>query len=206
MKKALLIFAKNPTYGHVKTRLAVTIGNDLALAVYQHLLRYTSSITNDLPVEKIVFYSNAIEEHDTWNNEVYKKQVQSGHDLGERMQSAFIYAFEEGNKEVVIIGTDCLELTSAIIMNAFTGLKNNDVVIGPASDGGYYLLAMKQMHHQLFHNIKWSTNEVLKQTLAICKNENLLVYQLQELSDIDTENDLDEGLKQMMQIKLNDDD
>lgn len=62
------------------------------------------------------------------------------------------------------------------------------------------------MHYQLFHNINWSTNEVLKQTLAICKNENLLVYQLQELSDIDNENDLDERLKQMLQIKLNEDD
>jgi rSAM/selenodomain-associated transferase 1 len=206
MKKALLIFAKNPTYGHVKTRLAATIGNDLALAVYQHLLRHTASITNDLPVEKIVFYSNVIEEQDIWNNEVYKKQVQAGNNLGERMQNAFAYAFQEGNKEALIIGTDCLEITSAIITNAFAGLRNNDVVVGPASDGGYYLLAMKQMHYQLFHNIKWSSNEVLKQTLDICKNESLLVYQLQELSDIDNENDLDEALKQVLQIKLNDDD
>ena len=203
MKKALLIFAKNPVYGKVKTRLALSIGDDMALAVYQQLLLHTTSVTNDLPVEKIVFYSYAIEQEDIWNNEVYKKHVQSGHDLGERMQNAFDYAFQEGNGEVVIIGTDCLELTSAIIMNAFAGLRNNDVVIGPASDGGYYLLAMKQMRSQLFHNINWSTDKVLKQTLAICKNENLLVYQLQELSDIDNENDLDESLKQMLQIKLN---
>ncbi len=206
MKKALLIFAKNPTYGQVKTRLAATIGNDFALAVYQHLLRYTASITKDLPVKKIVFYSDFIEEQDIWNNKVYNKQLQFGNDLGERMQNAFAYAFQQGNNQAVIIGTDCMELTSAIIINAFAHLRNNDVVTGPARDGGYYLLAMKQMHYQLFHNINWSTNEVLKQTLAICKNENLLVYQLQELSDIDNENDLDERLKQMLQIKLNEDD
>jgi uncharacterized protein len=202
MKKAVLIFAKNPVYGQVKTRLGATIGNDMALTVYQHLLRHTASITDDVSVEKIVFYSNTIEEQDIWNNKVYNKQKQSGNDLGERMQNAFAYAFHEGNKEVIIIGTDCMELTSAIIMEAFTRLKNNDVVIGPARDGGYYLLALKKIHYQLFHNIHWSTNQVLKQTLAVCKNENLLVSQLQELSDIDNEKDLGETLKQMMQNKI----
>ena len=82
MKKAVLIFAKNLIYGQVKTRLAATIGNENALAVYHHLLRYTASITNNLPVEKIVFYSNSIVDKDTWSNEVYKKQIQLGNDLG----------------------------------------------------------------------------------------------------------------------------
>ena len=206
MKNALLIFARNPVYGQVKTRLAATIGNEMTLAIYEHLLQHTASITNDLPGEKIVFYSNVIEEQDIWDNEVYKKHVQFGSDLGERMQNAFAYAFQEGNREAVIIGTDCLELTSAIITNAFAALRNNDVVIGPASDGGYYLLAIKQMHYELFHNINWSTDEVLKQTVAICANENLLVYQLQELSDIDNENDLVEVIKKILQTKLIDDD
>jgi rSAM/selenodomain-associated transferase 1 len=201
MKQALIIFAKNLIYGQVKTRLAATIGNDVALTVYRHLLQHTVSVTNYLPVENIVFYSNAIEEQDLWDNEVYKKQIQAGNDLGERMLNAFVYAFERGNKEVAIIGTDCLGLTSAIIMNAFAWLKNYDVVIGPASDGGYYLLAMKQMRHQLFQNIRWSTDEVLKQTLAICNQQNLSVFQLPELSDIDTENDLTEEQRQKLQIK-----
>lgn len=128
--------------------------------------------------------------------------MQVGNDLGIRMQNAFINTFEQGNEEVAIIGTDCLELTSAIIMNAFAWLKNHDVVIGPAKDGGYYLLAMKQMHPKLFKNIAWSTPVVLNQTLAICLQENLSVYQLPELSDIDKENDLTEEEKQMVQIKL----
>jgi rSAM/selenodomain-associated transferase 1 len=202
MKQAVLIFAKNLIYGEVKTRLAASVGNDVALTIYRHLLLHTLSITNYLPVEKIVFYSTTIEEQDIWTNEVYKKQVQLGNDLGERMHNAFAYAFHEGNKEVVIIGTDCLELSSAIIMNAFAYLQNHDVVIGPATDGGYYLLAMKKMHSQLFQNISWSTNEVLKQTVAICENQNLLVYQLPELSDVDNENDLAEAQKQMLKLKL----
>ncbi len=86
-------------------------------------------------------------------------------------------------------------------MNAFAWLKKYDVVIGPASDGGYYLLAIKKTYPHLFQNIAWSTPEVLKQTLAICNEQNLSVYQLPELSDIDNENDLTEGQKQMLQIK-----
>lgn len=202
MKQAIIIFAKNLIYGQVKTRLAATIGNDMALKVYQHLLHHTETVINCLPVEKIVFYSNAIEEQDIWTNEIYKKQVQLGNDLGERMHNAFAYAFHEGNKEVVIIGTDCLELSSTIIMNAFAYLQNHDVVIGPATDGGYYLLALKKMYSQLFQNITWSTNKVLKQTLAICENQNLLVHQLRELSDVDNENDLNDTQKQMPHIKL----
>ncbi|MEO8415184.1 MAG: TIGR04282 family arsenosugar biosynthesis glycosyltransferase [Ginsengibacter sp.] len=206
MKKALLIFAKNPIYGQVKTRLAATIGNDNALTVYHHLLQLTASVTTNLPVDKWVFYSNTIEKQDIWNNQVYKKYVQSGQDLGERMENAFAYAFREGNEEVVIIGTDCPELTSAIIMNAFAWLKKYDVVIGPARDGGYYLLAMKQMHPLLFHHINWSTHLVLQQTVAVCENANLSVFQMPELSDIDKENDLSEAQKKMLRIKLNEDD
>ncbi|MBN8718429.1 MAG: TIGR04282 family arsenosugar biosynthesis glycosyltransferase [Sediminibacterium magnilacihabitans] len=201
MKQALIIFAKNLIHGQVKTRLAATIGNDMALTVYSHLLQHTASVTNYLPVEKIVFYSDNIEQRDVWGNEVYKKQVQAGNDLGEKIQNGFIYAFGKGNNAVAIIGTDCLQITSAIIMNAFAYLQKHDVVIGPANDGGYYLLAIKQMHHQLFQNIRWSSDEVLKQTLAICNQQNLSVYQLAELSDIDNENDLTEELRQMLQRK-----
>ena len=200
MKQAIIIFAKNLIYGQVKTRLATTIGNDMALSVYQHLLHHTASVVNYLPIDKIVFYSTILEEEDLWNKEVYKKQLQTGNDLGERMRNAFDYAFEQGNKEVAIIGTDCLEITSAIIMNAFAYLKNNDVVIGPASDGGYYLLAMKQAHHPLFQNIEWSTDEVLKMTLAICTQLNLTVHLLPQLSDVDNEHDLSEEQKIILQI------
>lgn len=200
MKQALIIFAKNLISGQVKTRLAAAIGNDMAVKVYRGLLQYTASITSFLPVDKIVFYSNHVNKQDVWENEVFKKELQSGNDLGERMKNAFIYAFEQGNKEVAIIGTDCFELTPAIIMNGFAYLKNNDVVIGPANDGGYYLLAMKQTHCQLFCNIEWSTKNVLETTLEICSQLNLSFHQLPRLTDIDTVHDLNEEQKSLFQI------
>lgn len=201
MKQALIIFAKNLIYGQVKTRLAATIGNDMAMNVYRHLLQHTASVTSYLPVDKIVFYSTYVEKQDVWENEVYNKELQKGNDLGQRMQNAFDFAFEQGNKEVAVIGTDCAELTPAIIMNGFAYLKNNDVVIGPANDGGYYFLAMKQAHPQLFCNIEWSTAEVLEKTLTVCAQLNLSFHMLPVLSDIDTVHDLSDEQKALLQIK-----
>ncbi|MDB5279572.1 MAG: glycosyltransferase [Ferruginibacter sp.] len=199
MTQALLIFAKNLIHGKVKSRLAGTIGNDAAMNVYKHLLRHTASITDQLPVHKILFYSDSIETNDAWCDKKYDKQMQSGNDLGERMRHAFENAFAKGNKEVVIIGTDCLDISTDVITQAFSHLKNFDVVIGPAKDGGYYLAGMKQLHAALFININWSTSEVLQQTLDICKHKNLSVYLLPVLSDIDTEKDLSEAQKQFFQ-------
>lgn len=195
MKQALLIFTKNTVSGHVKTRIAATMGNETALAVYQSLLSHTIEVTNYLPFDKTVFYSSLIEAEDLWNNKIYKKQIQSGSDLGSRMQNAFEHSFEKGNAAVAIIGTDCFEITSAIIMDAFAWLQTHDVVVGPATDGGYYLLAMKQMHRYLFQDIEWSTSEVLKNTLAICDKLNLSFHLLPQLSDVDTEADLTEEQK-----------
>lgn len=195
MKQALLIFAKNPVNGQVKTRIAATMGNDTALAVYQSLLAHTNEVTSYLPVDKTVFYSNSIQAGDLWDKTIYKKQIQYGSDLGSRMQNAFGHSFQEGNAAVAIIGTDCFEITSAIIMNAFAWLKIHDVVIGPATDGGYYLLAMKQMHREVFKDIEWSTSEVLNSTLAICDKLNLSVHLLPQLSDVDTEADLTDEQK-----------
>jgi uncharacterized protein len=199
MNQALLIFAKNLIPGKVKTRLAATIGNDAAMTVYKHLLQHTASVTDQLPVNKMVFYSESVETNDAWCDKKYDKQIQTGDNLGERMQHAFEHAFAKGNKEVAIIGTDCLDISAEIILEAFTHLKNFDVVIGPAKDGGYYLVGMKQLHTTLFMNISWSTSEVLQQTLDICKHENLSVFLLPVLSDIDTASDLNEAQKQFFQ-------
>ena len=190
MKQTLLIFTKNAIYGKVKNRLAATVGNDKALHIYQQLLQYTAAITDELSVEKIVFYSSGLEEKDAFKNDVYKKQVQEGNDLGERMHHAIEYAFNQGSSEVIIIGSDCIYITAEGIINAFDRLQNNAVVIGPATDGGYYLLGMKQLHSRLFEQINWSTNQVLSKTIAICQANNLSFYLLPELSDIDTEEDL----------------
>ena len=190
MKQAVLIFAKNLIYGEVKTRLAATVGNDVAFSIYKKLLQYTKEITKKIIADKIVFYSNNIEEKDIWKSTIYKKQLQSGNHLGERMQNAFDHAFKNRYEEVLIIGTDCFELTSPIIEMAFSQLKHHDIVIGPATDGGYYLLGMKSLYPLLFENIEWSTNTVFKKTIAACNQLSLTYYVLLELNDVDEEKDL----------------
>lgn len=189
MNQCLIIFAKNEVFGNVKTRLAATMGHETALSIYQKLLHHTCEITSVLPVQKVVCYSDYIEPNDCWSNGVYNKKVQQGEELGERMQQAFEDICKEGAEEVAIIGTDCLELTSDIIMKSFECLSKHDVVIGPAKDGGYYLLAMKTLHSELFKDIAWSTESVLAQTLDICTKKNLSVHLLPELSDVDNEHD-----------------
>ncbi len=190
MKHALLIFVKNIAEGKVKTRLAATIGYAAALSVYRQLLVHTEKCTYNLLANKIVFYSDHPEIGDTWSDTVYQKQIQTGKDLGERMRNAFEYAFNQENERVAIIGSDCLEISSEIMGTAFKQLEHCDVVLGPALDGGYYLLALKSLHDELFVNIDWSTDRVLSQTLQVCADLGLKVIQLQQLSDIDNEADL----------------
>ena len=190
MKEVLLIFSKNPEYGKVKTRLAATIGNEQALFVYQKLIEHAIAVTEEICVDKIVYYSDSIVENDNWDNHLYKKKLQSGKDLGDRMKNAFKSSFTDGYDKVIIVGTDCFELTERLINNAFERLNGDDVILGPAKDGGYYLLGVKQFHPSLFENIEWSSEKVLKQTLAIAIRLNLSVFLLPELSDIDTEPDL----------------
>jgi rSAM/selenodomain-associated transferase 1 len=189
-KQALIIFAKNPEAGKVKTRLAATLGDEEALSVYKQLLLHTVTVTQNLAVDKYVFYSNHIGENDLWNSKDYYKKVQRGNDLGERMKCAFIEIFQKGYNRAVIIGTDCFDLTSEIIMNAFLYLQSNDVAIGPAEDGGYYLLGLKKVHQELFKDIFWSTNTVLKITINKIIMLKLTYTLLPVLQDIDEEKDL----------------
>jgi len=190
MREALIIFSKNPKAGKVKTRLAATIGNEAALTVYHQLLAHTVSIATPLPVDKFVFYSDHVIEQDIWDNSRFFKEAQKGNDLGERMQHAFQSVFQKGYGKIVIIGTDCLELTTEILVDAFSTLQLKDVVIGPAHDGGYYLLGVKELNSTLFENMSWSTDKVQKETMAKCDNLHLEYFLLPMLRDIDKEEDL----------------
>lgn len=188
MRDALLIFVRNPHLGKVKTRLAAGIGNEKALQVYEHLLQHTCNIAEKVPAAKFVFYADYINENDLWNG--FEKRLQTGDDLGERMSLAFAYLFNDGFTKVCIVGSDCYELTSEIITQAFKKLETTDVVVGPVLDGGYYLLGMNKMIPQLFINKAWSTDTVLSDTLKDAASLNLTSHQLPMLSDIDDENDL----------------
>jgi uncharacterized protein len=188
-ENALIIFAKNLVYGKVKTRLAASVGNDAAFSIYKALLRHTRSVADFINADKIVFYSDKIEHNDEWNND-YSKTIQFGKDLGERMKNAFEGTFKNDYNKAMIIGTDCPFLPEQIIEDAFEKLNERDVVVGPAYDGGYYLLGMKKLHPCLFKNIHWSTPEVLKETLLACDKNDLDYFLLPALPDIDEEKDL----------------
>ena len=114
--------------------------------------------------------------------------MQNGNDLGERMYNAFKSGFQKRYKKIVIIGTDIYDLNSEIIEEAFAKLEKSDFVIGPAEDGGYYLLGMKSMSKEIFFNKKWGTNSVLKDTLNNLSHKN--VELLQTKNDIDVYEDL----------------
>ena len=189
-KNAILLFTKNPELGKVKTRLAKTIGNERALEIYKTLLTHTQSIASPIDADKFVFYSDTINETDQWSAADYHKKLQFNGDLGQRMAAAFQEAFSLGYQSVCIIGSDCYELTSAIISEAFSKLSDHDVVIGPTHDGGYYLLGMKLLYKPLFLNKSWSTDTVFSDTINDFDTLSLTSYRLIKLSDVDEEKDL----------------
>lgn len=191
----LIIFYKNPELGKVKTRLAASIGDSKAYAIYLLLAQHTRNITEGLPQEKALYYSEFIDTEDAWSNHKFRKFIQFGEDLGARMYNAFEAGFNFGYKSICIIGTDCLDLTKEIIAEAFQHLSTNDVVIGPAADGGYYLLGMNSLHESLFKNKKWSSDSVLTHTLHDVISAGLSVFQLQILTDIDRVQDLPANFK-----------
>lgn len=190
MSKALIIFIKNPRDGNLKTRLAATVGNKAALEIYGKMVTHTNVVARIAEADKYVFYSSHIASNDEWNEPLFEKRMQMGDDLGERMLNAFTSLFNNGYEHVAIIGSDCPAITAALVDKAFHQLKMNDIVVGPATDGGYYLLALKRLCAELFQNISWSTSHVLSQTLAVCNNLNLSAHLLPPLSDVDVEGDI----------------
>lgn len=186
----LIIFTKNPELGKCKTRLAETLGDEKALEVYEMLLDYTVSFTKELPVNKHVYYSNTIPENDRWSTSDYKKFLQVSGDLGTKMSHAIHHSFKIGYKKVIIIGSDCAEIDTSTIKEAFLQLNENDAVIGPAVDGGYYLIGMNQPILDLFIDKSWSTPKLINETIACLKQLNHSFHLLPEYSDIDYEADL----------------
>lgn len=180
---ALIIFIKNATRGKVKTRIAKTVGDDKALEIYQRLLNYTREFAMKIPVSRRLYYSDNIEK-DAWEEDYFDKKVQHGEDLGARMQHAIKESLRHHHK-AILIGSDCSQLTPAIILKAFDYLNKYDIVIGPSTDGGYYLIGMKACHNELFNNIQWSTEKVLKETMTKAEKLSLKVRTLQTLTDID---------------------
>ena len=191
-KNLLILFVRNPELGKVKTRLAASVGPEVALEIYLHLLQHTRSVTQHLAVDKVVYYSDKVEVQDMWPGGQYQKKLQSEGDLGQKMAAAFSDAFAAGYTSVVIIGSDCQQLTPEIIEKAFKELQTHEVVIGPALDGGYYLLGMNHLHPELFENKRWSTEHVFPDTLYDIERLHLSHTLLPSLQDVDHLEDLDD--------------
>ncbi|QXP62979.1 TIGR04282 family arsenosugar biosynthesis glycosyltransferase [Polaribacter sp. HaHaR_3_91] len=188
-KNLLLIFTRNPELGKAKTRLAKTVGDEKALEIYKFLLEKTRNISSEVTSDKAVYYSVKIRENDIWDANSYQKHQQVGEDLGIRMLNAFKNSFDAGYKKVMIIGSDLYDLTSENIEDAFKKLDTNDVVLGPAEDGGYYLLGMNALQENIFKNKDWGTASVRKDTLTDLQDK--AVFLLEELNDVDVFEDIE---------------
>ena len=190
----LLVFARVPALGKVKSRLAAGVGAPAALAVYHELLTITRRAIAEAGLPATVWLADTAgqlptaRESQEWPG--FTARCQPTGDLGERMAASFAAAFAVGAKRVAIIGTDCPGLGAAHLTQAIELLREHDVVLGPATDGGYYLLGLRQPRPELFRDKRWSTDSVLADTLADAQRLGLRVALLPELRDVDTADDL----------------
>ena len=191
MERLLLVFVKNPGLGRVKTRLARTIGDEKALWVYERLLELTRRAARRVAAQRWVCYSDFVPAADAWLEGGFAPHQQEGETLGDRMHEAFRQGFAAGYSPIVIIGSDCPEVSPDLLAEAFRQLESFPVVLGPAADGGYYLLGMNSLVESLFRSKPWSTPAVLAETVADLQRANLPYALLPVLSDVDEAADLD---------------
>lgn len=186
----LLLFVRNPVLGRVKTRLAQGLGEERALAIYYRLLRVLQAESERVSVPKVVYYDQFIDREDLWAEAGYEQFVQSPGDLGVRMNAAFLERARLGGGPCVLVGSDVPDLTAEIIEQAFALLETTEVVLGPAVDGGYYLIGLQQPQPSLFEGIEWSTERVLDQTQEKVEKAGLSLALLPVLRDVDQPSDL----------------
>jgi rSAM/selenodomain-associated transferase 1 len=188
MDEQLIVFVKAPRPGAVKTRLAKTMGAAGACAAYRRLVETVLGNLSRLNgVELRHTPDDAAAEFQVWLRPGWPTRPQGEGDLGARMQRAFDEHFAAGAQRVVIVGSDCPEVTVGDIREAWKGLKSSDLVIGPATDGGYWLIGLRQAQPRLFEAMAWGSETVLAETLLRAKAAQLQVKLLRILTDVDTE-------------------
>lgn len=182
------MFAKYPEAGRVKSRLAATIGAANAASAYKTMVEIVVKKTRPCNGEfaQVLYYDppELREKFQSWLQMILL-EPQSGGDLGERMKQAFTQNLAE-TKQAVLIGTDCIDVDRSLIWKAFQNLDTADLVLGPAKDGGYYLIGCRQVYPEIFTGIDWGTERVFSQTLRVAEKLKLRVSCLPELEDIDT--------------------
>jgi rSAM/selenodomain-associated transferase 1 len=187
---ALVIFVKNARRGHVKTRLASSLGDDKALAIYLALCERVRNVCLGFPGKCYVYYSEYLpSEPDLWEDDFFIKRKQHPViDLGLRMKAAFNELLPI-HSSVILIGTDIPHLSIDILKESILLLKNTDVILGPSDDGGYYLIGMKKPNDYLFQNMTWSVDTVLSDSIQRIDKKNKTYNLLKTLPDIDTAED-----------------
>ncbi len=186
----LIVFVKAPRPGTVKTRLAATLGTEAACAAYCELATRLFANLRDLGDVELCFApADAELEIQSWRHEGWVLRPQTEGDLGARMNSAFANAFAEGYARVLLIGSDCPEVSATDIGSAWDALAAHDLVLGPARDGGYWLIGLNRPQPALFDRIPWSTDRVLTETLHRAEEQRLRIHRLRELEDVDTAED-----------------
>jgi rSAM/selenodomain-associated transferase 1 len=195
-----MVFVRNPKLGTVKTRLAVTVGDKMALEIYMELMRHTAEVTQKLSADRKVFYSEKIEKYDVWTEMSFSKALQTKGTLGQRMENAFSSAFEQGYKKVLIVGSDLYSLKASHIEKALEQLDKKEVVIGPAQDGGYYLLGLNKKLPALFCNKNWGTSSVLKETLKDLRTKSVAF--MEPLNDVDDFEDLKKETELLKKLNI----
>jgi rSAM/selenodomain-associated transferase 1 len=190
----ILLFIKAPVRGRVKSRLAAAIGEETTLELYKNfILDIVDTVKKTGYPFRICYYPpEAGSEVSSWLAGHYRLMPQQGNDLGERMENAFIRCFSEGFERAILIGSDLPDLAPAVLREAMASLAEHDVVIGPASDGGYYLIGFHKHTPmpRMFHGMPWSTGTLFQETMAILKNSALSIAQAPKWNDVDTVEDL----------------
>lgn len=184
----LIVFAKNIVLGKVKTRLAKTVGDTAAFEVYKHLFNITQRESLKAKNCDLHIYYSDVVINSAWPNT--EKFVQKGNDLGERMMNAFEDGFSKGYKRIIGVGSDLPDLSAEVMQLGLKALETNDTVFGPSEDGGYYLIGMRQSTPCIFQNKPWSTDQLLKITLAELAEKGYSTQQLITLNDVDDIDDL----------------
>ncbi len=189
----LIIFTRYPEIGKTKTRLIPVLGAEGAAHLQQQLTEQTVNLGRSLLENKVAlrvyFAGGNMALMQNWLGYDLAYFPQRGDDLGQRMAQALAASFEQGAKQVVIIGTDCPALTASFIHQAFGQLTQREIVIGPAEDGGYYLIGLSRFLPALFQGIDWGSDRVLGQTQVIIQHHHYTVDYLPQLFDLDRPND-----------------
>ncbi len=200
-EQRVILFVKLPERGKVKSRLSRDMDWDFVLHLYDCMVQDMITMLKRSGVPFLICYDppGALEQMERWLGREYSYSPQTGNDLGERMEHAFARTFQEGIERVLLVGSDIPGLSRAVIAEAFESLAAQDAVIGPARDGGYYLIGFQKngFDASIFRDMIWSTDAVYGETVMRLRGKNRKVHVLQQCTDVDTKEDLKTLLRQM---------